>query len=230
DFFVSAQMNQELLEYLFTMISENRKELFLETVEKRTKKIAVVLEDIYQSHNAAAVLRSCDCFGIQDVHIIENRNQWNPHPDIEQGSSKWLSISRYNEKDQNTALCLNSLKEKGYLVAATTPHTDLSIDDIQTDKPIALVFGTEMQGISEVVKSNADEMVRIPMYGFTESFNISVAAAISLHSLRSKFIRDKRDLSLTEEEQIEVLLTWCKSSINRSDKIVEDFYQRKGAN
>ena len=212
------------------MISENRKELFLETVEKRTKSIAVVLEDIYQSHNAAAVLRSCDCFGIQDVHIIENRNQWNPHPDIEQGSSKWLSISRYNDQEQNTDHCLNFLKDKGYLIAATTPHTDLSIDDIQTDKPVALVFGTEMQGISEVVKSNSDQLVRIPMYGFTESFNISVAAAISLHSLRSKFIRDERNLLLTEEQQTEVLLSWCMSSINRSDKIVEHYYRSRRAN
>jgi len=223
-------MQKELLEHLFNLISDKRRELFLELVEKRTKKIAVVLEDIYQSHNAAAVLRSCDCFGVQDVHIIENRNQWSPHPDIEQGSSKWLSISRYNQNEQNTEDCLDSLKRAGYVIAATTPHTDLAVDAISTDDPIALVFGTEMQGISEMVKSKADTLVRIPMYGFTESFNISVAAAICLHSLRSKFIRDKKSLDLNEEQKLEVLLDWCKSSISRSDKIVKDFYERNRAN
>lgn len=222
-------MEKELLNHLLQLISPKRQALFLELVELRTKKITLVLEDIYQSHNAAAVLRSGDCFGVQDVHIIENRNQWKPHPDIEQGSSKWLTIQRYGEKEHNTAACLTSLKEKGYVIASTTPHTDMTIDELPTDKPVALVLGTEMQGISDTVKDNSDYLVRIPMYGFTESFNISVAAAISLHTLRTKFVNDSRDLTLTEEEKTEVLLSWCRNTINRSEKVIEDFHRRKGA-
>ncbi len=199
-------MEKVLLDHLMELISPNRQELFTELVDKRTKKIAMVLEDIFQSHNAAAVLRSCDCFGIQDVHIIENRNRFKPHRDIELGSSKWLSISRYGEKDQNTEDCLKQLKANGYVIAATTPHTEMTIDELPTDRPIALVLGTEKRGISETAIANADYLVRIPMYGFTESFNISVAAAVSLHSLRSKFLRDSRDLSMTEAEKIEVLV------------------------
>lgn len=220
-------MEKDLLDYLFQLISPDRQDLFLKLVEKRTKKIAIVLEDIYQSHNAAAVLRSCDCFGVQDVHIIENRNQFRPHPDIEQGSSKWLTISRYGQKEENTEDCFKHLKSQGYAIAATTPHTELTIDELPTDKPVALVLGTEMRGISETASANADYLVRIPMYGFTESFNISVAAAISLHSLRSKFLRDSRDLSITEAEKQEVLLGWCRNTIKRGDKVIEEFYNRK---
>lgn len=219
-------MENKLLDHLLNLVSDKRRSLFTEVVEKRTKQITVVLEDIYQSHNAAAVLRSCDCFGIQNVHIIENRNQWQPHPDIEQGSSKWLSISRYSEKARNTADCLEKLKSEGYILAATTPHTEMTIDELPTEKPIALILGTEMQGISETAKIKADHLVRIPMYGFTESFNISVAAAISLHTLRSKFLRDGRDLSLSNFEREQVLLEWCRSSLNRCDKIIEDYYLR----
>lgn len=223
-------MDPQLLDHLFGFLSESRQQLFLDVVKHRTKSITVVLEDIYQSHNAAAVLRSCDCFGIQDVHIIENRNQWNAHPDIEQGSSKWLSLHQYNEKENNTLDCLNHLREEGYRIVATTPHTEMTIEEVDTSQPIALIFGTEMQGISEEVKSNADCLVRIPMYGFTESFNISVAAAVSLHALRSKLARDGKNIDLSEEQKAEVLLSWCRSSINRSDAVIEDYYRRSKDN
>jgi len=219
-------MEKALLNHLLQLISPARQKLFTDLVEKRTKKIAVVLEDIFQSHNAAAVLRSCDCFGVQDVHIIENRNQFRPHRDVEQGSSKWLSISRYGEKDQNTLDCMNHLKSNGYVIAATTPHTEMTIDELPTDRPIALLLGTEMRGISDTAKSNADYLIRIPMYGFTESFNISVAAAVSLHSLRTKFLRDSRELSMTEDEKTEVLISWCRNTINRGDKVIEDYLER----
>ena len=223
-------MEKDLLDYLFQLISPERQELFLELVDQRTKKLKINFEDIYQSHNAAAVLRSCDCFGVQDIHIIENRNQFKPHPDIEQGSSKWLNIMRYGQKDQNTEDCLAHLKSQGYAIAATTPHTALSIDELPTDKPVALVLGTEMRGISETASANADYLVRIPMYGFTESFNISVAAAVSMHSLRSKFIRDLRDLSMTEQEKQQVLLGWCRNTIKRGDKVIEEYHKRNKAN
>lgn len=220
-------MEKELLDYLLNLISPERKALFLDLVEKRTKKITVVLEDIFQSHNAAAVLRSCDCFGIQDVHIIENRNPFKPKRDVEQGSSKWLNISRYGDKKQNSEDCLKLLKSKGFAIASTTPHTEMTVDELPPDRPVALVFGTEMRGVSEVAFGLSDYRVRIPMYGFTESFNISVAAAVSLHSLRSKFLRDDLDLSLSESEKIEVLLTWCRNTIDRGEKVIEDFYRRR---
>jgi tRNA (guanosine-2'-O-)-methyltransferase len=222
-------MDQQLLEHLFTFLSDNRKELFLEIVQHRTKSIAVVLEDIFQSHNAAAVLRSCDCFGIQDIHIIENRNKWKAHPDIEQGSSKWLTLHQYNQKERNTLDCLERLKKDGYNLVATTPHASMTIEELNTERPIALIFGTEMHGISDEVKSAADHLVKIPMYGFTESFNISVAAAVSLHALRSKMIRDNRSMDLNDEQKTEVLLSWCMSSINRSQSIVDEYHRRSKA-
>jgi len=206
-------------------VSEHKQRLFSQNVKLRTKKITVVLEDIYQSHNAAAVLRSCDCFGIQNVHIIENRNEWNPHPDIEQGSSKWLNLYRYQAKANNTADCLTELKRQGYAVASTTPHTSMSIDDLPVDRPLALVFGNEKEGISDMAREYGDFSVRIPMYGFTESFNISVAAAVCLHAVRGKFERSGYPLTMNEKEQGEVLLEWCKKTINRSEKIIDQFYR-----
>lgn len=191
-------------------LTPERKALMEQVVAHRTRHITAVLEDIYQSQNASAVLRSCDCFGIQDVHIIENRNTWNYHRDVEQGSSKWLTIRRYNEKKNNTAHCLRQLKSKGYLIAATTPHCETAVSEVPVDRPVALVFGTEAEGISPEVFEHCDLTCRIPMYGFTESFNISVAAAVSLHALRQKSeMQSPAKLLMTEKERTEVLIDWC---------------------
>lgn len=214
------------LEYMMSLVSENKRALFKKNVAKRTAKIAMVLEDIYQSHNAAAVLRTCDCFGIQNVYIIENRNEWNPHPDIEQGSTKWLTLQRFNESEENTSPCLRHLREEGYAIVGTTPYTDMSIDELPTDRPVALVMGTEKDGISDTVKKESDYLVKIPMYGFTESFNISVAAAISLHSVRQNFEKSGVDMAFPRREKEAILLEWCKKTVKRSEEILLEFRRR----
>jgi tRNA (guanosine-2'-O-)-methyltransferase len=110
-----------LLDYLLSFLTPQRKEKFLKVAGERTRHIAVVLEDIYQPHNASAVLRSCDCFGVQDVHIIENKNHFDVNPDVAVGASKWLSLHKYRREEDNTTACLAALKNKGYLLVATTP-------------------------------------------------------------------------------------------------------------
>src|SRR5690606_21458605 len=108
-------MKKEFLDYVMQFLSENKQDLFNEIIEHRTRYATVVLEDLYQPHNASAVMRSCDCFGIQDIHIIEQRNKWSTSPDVERGSSKWVSINRYNDPGKNNAdMCIKALREKGY--------------------------------------------------------------------------------------------------------------------
>src|SRR3954466_4826771 len=105
-------MNKELITYLSQFISENRRSKFDEVLNYRTRHITIVLEDLYQPHNASAVLRSCDIFGIQDIHIIENRNAYTVNRDIALGSPKWLNTYKYSEPKNNTLNCINQLKEK----------------------------------------------------------------------------------------------------------------------
>lgn len=217
----------QFLEFALQYLTDERRELLESVVKMRTRRVTVVLEDIFRSHNAGAVLRSCDCFGIQDVHIIENRNTWNHHPDIEQGSSKWLSIKRYNDEPQNTAACLTALREKGYLIAATTPRSENSIDDVPVDKPVALVFGTEMKGISDKVIEMADMTCRIPMFGFTESFNISVAAAVSLHAMRRKLKEAGVPWELTDDERTGLLLEWCGKVLKHFEHYEKAYAEKK---
>src|ERR1041384_136769 len=115
-------MKKELISYLSRFISDTRRSNVDKVLECRPRHITIALEDIYQPHNASAVLRSCDCFGIQDVHIIENRNAYSVNPDVALGSSKWLDLIKYNKKEENTLDCITALKKKGYRVIATTPH------------------------------------------------------------------------------------------------------------
>ncbi len=222
-------MKEELIKYLVENITENRNALFDKVIEDRTRYITVVLEDIFQPHNASAVLRSCDCFGIQDVHIIENRNKYNVNPDVALGSSKWLSMQRYNEQDNNTREALRNLKEQGYRIVATTPHTnDVELYDFDvTKEKAAIVFGTELTGISDIVKEEADEFVRIPMYGFTESFNISVSAALVLQHLAHQIRISDVDWNLNSEEKLDLKLDWLRSTVKGAPLIEQEFYKRR---
>jgi len=218
-------MQKDLIKHLEGFVTERRSELIDKVLQDRTKYITLVLEDIYQSQNASAVMRSCDCFGVQDVHVIENSNQYEIIPDVAMGSTKWLSLNRYNEKENNTLDTINKLKSEGYRIVATSPHAkDVTIGDFDITKgKTALFFGTELTGLSEVVMDNADEFVKVPMYGFTESYNISVCAALVLYELTEKLRKSDIDWKLTEEEITEIKLQWLKRSIKASDEIIDRF-------
>lgn len=219
----------KLLSYLEAYISDHKLGLFDDIIGKRTRHITLVLEDIYQSQNASAVLRTCDCFGIQDVHIIENRNTYSINPDVALGSSKWLSLNKYTNLEHNTLDCYDSLRNKGYRIVATSPHKgDVLLDDFNIDDKFALVFGTELEGLSDTGINNADEYVRIPMYGFTESFNISVSAAICVHHLTHKLRNSNIAWQLNEEEKIDTRLTWVRSVIKHPELYVKEFMKEQG--
>lgn len=219
---------KEVIEYLSGFISEKRKKRFDEVISQRTGHIRIVLENLYQAHNASAVLRSCEAFGLQYVHFIENRNHLRISDDVAMGSSNWLSIQRHRDTENNTLDAIKQLKSEGYRIVATTPHEkDQTIDQLPVDKKLALVFGTEIDGISEDVYSHADEFVKIPMYGFTESFNISVCAALCMYELSTRLRKTSLNYLLGEEEKTNIYLDWLKTSVERSDALIKDYLQKK---
>ena len=190
--------------------------------------MTVLIEDVFQPHNASAVLRSCDCFGIHDVHIIENENQYLLNPEVDMGASKWLNLTRHNEKENNTVDAINLLKKQGYRIVATTPHTnDVNLEEFDITKgKFALMFGGELRGLTDTALKHADEFMKIPMYGFTESFNISVSAAITFHHLRTKLQNSDINFELTKTEKDEIFLAWLKRTIKKSDFIVQNFLNK----
>lgn len=214
---LSVKQKIALKDFLFSLLTENRKKRFAEVLANRTKYISVVLEDIFQAHNASAVLRSCDCFGVQDVHFVENYNDYNISDEVTMGADKWLNIKRYNQEGNQSEVAIKQLRDQGYRIVATTPHTnDVTIDELPLEEgKIALFFGTEHTGLSKHVMDNADCFVKIPMYGFTESFNISVSAALSLYSITERMRNSDVNWKLTDKEIMEIELDWARKSIRR---------------
>jgi tRNA (guanosine-2'-O-)-methyltransferase len=219
---------EELIYHFEKFVLDRRSSLINSLLHFRTRYITVVLEDIYQSQNASAVLRTCDCFGIQDVHIIENRNKYKINPDVALGSNKWLTLSKYTKKENNSVSAIKILREKGYRIVATTPHTnDTNLEDYDLNKgKTALIFGTELRGLSKDIINSADEYIKIPMYGFTESFNISVSAAIILHYLTYKLRKSEIDWRLTENEKNEVKLDWLRKSVKNSQLVEKELLKK----
>jgi tRNA (guanosine-2'-O-)-methyltransferase len=223
-------MTQQLIDHLSQFVSERRLALFESVLDMRTRYMTVVLEDIYQPHNASAVLRSSECFGLQDVHIIENKNEYRINPDVALGSYKWLNIYRYNDSNiDNTPTAIARLKVDGYRIIATSPHKkscNLEQFNVSNGK-FALLFGTELNGLSQQALQQADEFLRIPMTGFTESLNISVTAAICIHHL-TNIIRSSENIDwrLSAESRNEIKLAWLRASVRKSDLIEKTFLER----
>ncbi len=202
------------IEFLSQFVTEQRRALFDQVLEQRTRHITVVLEDVYHSQNTSACLRTCDCFGVQDVHVIENRNRHEIHTDIALGSAQWLTLQHYDEAQDNTHACLSDLKDAGYRIVATSPHAEgHTLDDISTTQPVALMFGSEQNGLSETALEEADELLRIPMFGFTESFNISVTVALCLQQLMRTLRASDIDWHLTPDECESFRRQWIKQTI-----------------
>ena len=213
-----------LTQYLEGFVSERRLGRLKEVLNERTNHITLVLEDVYQTHNFSAVLRSADIFGIQTTNFIENRNKYKISEDVSMGSTQWLTLNRYQHHENNTRACLTDLKAKGYKIVATSLHKNsVSLQELDVSKPIAIVFGTELTGISSDVEEMADEFVKLPMYGFTESFNISVCAALCMYELSTKIRKQVANFGLSLPEKEDIYIEWLKASIKKHDLIIKEF-------
>jgi tRNA (guanosine-2'-O-)-methyltransferase len=215
----------DLIDHLSGFITENRLSLFRKVLGERTRYITVLMEDIYQSQNASAVLRTCDCTGIQDVYIVEQQNAYEINRDVALGSNQWLTLHYFNEDSNNIYRAVEALRKQGYRIVATSPHkagiTPESFD-LEGGKA-ALLFGTELNGLTEHALELADEFIQIPMVGFTESYNISVSAALVLYSLRKRLEGSTLKWKISEDERNELLLNWLRTSIKMSDQIESKF-------
>lgn len=217
-------MDSELLKYLQSYLTERRKNLFQKVLSERTRHFTVVTEDVYQLHNTSAVMRTCDVFGIQDLHVVEEKVSKRIDKEIAMGAQKWVDFKRYNSIKE----CIKNLKSSGYQIIATTPHDNSTLlHEFDVSKKSAFVFGKESDGLSDTVMNSADGFLKIPMYGFTESLNISVSAAIILQSVVSKMKQSAVNWQLSEAEKFEIEMQWLKKTIKASEAIIQHFENSK---
>ncbi|MBH70298.1 MAG: rRNA methyltransferase [Flavobacteriales bacterium] len=219
--------NNALIEHFKQFVSKKRFDLFNKKVQDRTRHITLVLENMYQARNISACLRSADCFGIQDVHIIENDNHFEDDNEVSMGASKWLKINNYNKEKHNTLSTIKLLKKKKYqIITTTTSNENTDLYNIDLNKKIAIIFGSELNGCSNEALSHSDLKMKIPMYGFTESLNVSVAVSICLHYLSKKMRDTKIDWKINKSERENIMLDWLRKSIKSSKKIENIFLEK----
>jgi tRNA (guanosine-2'-O-)-methyltransferase len=219
---------QPLTEFLGEYITENRRATIERVLDQRTRYMTLVLEDIFQSQNASAVVRTCECMGIQDLHIVEDKSKYNVNKKVLMGSNKWMNLIRYKEKEKNnTAECYSRLKSDGYRIVATHPSAGISIDELPIDSKIAVIMGNELKGISKFAFDHADEVVRIPMYGFTESMNISVSAALCIRSLVTRIRNSEHDWHLKVTEKDHLRLDWYRKSLKQPVIMEKEFWAKR---
>ena len=226
---VPEQYREECIHYLEGFVTPKRSARIKEVLRKRTRHLTVVLENLFQPHNASAVLRSCECFGIQDVHIVENDYAFERTRGVSMGAEKWLTMHHYNEEVFNTQACLRNLKSAGYRLAATTLREGaVPLQEIEMDEPLALMFGTELSGLTETAHQEADLFVYLPMWGFTQSFNISVSCALSLYELRRRLDQaTEAHWRLARDESQWLHLEWLVRSIKSSEEMLDSWLQVK---
>jgi tRNA (guanosine-2'-O-)-methyltransferase len=220
--------DQLLYDKLSAFVSDNKRALFDRIAPERTRHVTVVLEDIYQAHNASAVVRTAELLGIQDMHIIENRNKYTVNPEVTLGSSKWVDMHRYRTADNNTLTCIQRLKAEGKQIVVTSPRAvDTTPATIALDRPLAFCFGTELTGASDELLAHADLHLRIPMYGFTESYNISVSAAIVLYTVMERLRQSPIAWRLNDAEQLALKLDWARKVVHSAAHL-EAHFRKEG--
>lgn len=208
----------ERVEYLAEFMLPERYATMRRVVADRTRYMTVCAENTFHPQNASALVRHCEAFGVQELHAIEFLCGFQANTHIVRGTDKWVDIMRY----ENTPQAVEHLKREGYRIVAATPHTnDLTPDSFDIAKGrFCLVFGTEKQGISPEIMAVADEFVKIPMYGFVESLNVSACAAILIQGLVEKLHRSDVEWQLSDEEQSELLYRWMRESIKDDEGIL----------
>ncbi|HLC06861.1 MAG TPA: RNA methyltransferase [Candidatus Babeliales bacterium] len=206
-----------LIEQLLQYVTENKREKMYAVLENRTRYITVVLEDLFQPHNASAALRTCDIFGVQDVHVVEAQHTFKAVPTIAMGASKWVDVQSYSSITDS----ITALKKQGYRIVATTPHRQsYALPELPLDQKTALIFGSEQTGLSEDALAQADMFVKIPMFGFVESFNVSVSVALCLYDVIHRLHTSEYAWQLSNEEKQDILLEWIKK-VSKTAALVE---------
>ena len=211
---------QETFDYLKQFLTDERLSKIEHFSLESSDFVLPVMEDVYQFRNAAAIVRSVEACGFHHVVALEEENVFNPNLKVTKGAETWVQV----EKMPNNLDSLKEIKSRGYRILAVSPEKNATmLPDYEVKEPIALVFGTELEGVSDEILDFADETLAIPMFGFTKSFNVSVAAAICMYELKQKLMKSGIEYQLSDQKLLELKIRWAKNSIKSSEQILERF-------
>lgn len=203
---------------LTPLLTEARRARIEAIVAQRSRAVVPVLDGLIDPHNIAAVLRSAEAFGVQDVHIVERNAPFLASRRVAQGTQRWLRIVRHG----SPTACVAHLRQRGYRLLLAGTQGDVTPADLPHDSGLAIVFGNEHAGVSSEFERHADGRYTIPMRGFVESLNVSVATAITLQAAT-----ENRRGDLTCREQLMLRARFMMLSVDRSAEIVAEYRRRR---
>lgn len=212
--------NQKIFQHLQQFLTDERLEKINHFAPESSDFVLPVIEDVFQFRNAAAIVRSVEACGFHKIIAMESEHEFNPNLRVTKGAETWVEV----EKLPHNLDSLREIKNRGYKILAVSPENNATmLSDYDLKEPVALVFGTEAAGVSEEILDFADETLAIPMYGFTQSFNVSVAAAICVYELKQKLLRSNLDYKLSEEKLWEMKVRWAVNSIKSGEQILAKY-------
>lgn len=206
-------------------VTERRLARIEQVVENRTYHVAPVLENIYDRGNVSAVMRSSEAFGFLPFYRVDLPDaRFKAANRVTQGADKWLDIHQFD----SSARCVENLKSQGYQVLATDLEATSYLDDFDFSQPTAIVLGNEKDGISSTMRQEADHLVKFPMHGFTQSFNISVAGALCFHHIyRDRVARMGQSGDLSAEEKLKLKACYLLKTVSGAEEILRGAYESK---
>ncbi len=223
---MNSEQRSKLIKKLSSVINKERVERLQQVLDQRTCYLTVVLDDLYLAQNSSAIIRTSECIGIQTTHIIQDRNEHKTNRDVVKGSSKWIDINLY-ENESGRIECIKNIKRQGHKIAAMTLNENsIPLEELPIKEKLALCFGSEDTGLHQEIEQVADYKVQIPIAGFTQSYNVSVSAGISLYYLMNKIKDTNQNWQLTKEEKEKQLIEWLSKS-TPTGKILLDKYKEE---
>lgn len=217
---ISKEKLSPLYQYLQQFLTQERFEKIDFFATQSSDFVLPVMEDVYQFRNAAAIVRSAEACGFHKIIAMEKHNVFQPNLDLTKGADTWVEVEKVPAKLSS----IKEIKNRGYKIVAVSPEKNaVSLPDFEITEPVALTFGTEWKGVSDEILDFADETLSIPMYGFTQSFNVSVAAAICFYELKQKLIKANVSHFLDEEKALRMKIRWAVNSIRSGNEILEKY-------
>jgi tRNA (guanosine-2'-O-)-methyltransferase len=202
-----------------------RVERLKEVLANRVTSITLVLENLHKDYNISAILRTCESFGVQDVHVVPQPGEGKVFRTVTQGCHKWLTIHRHKD----VSSCFKVLKAKGFRILAGGFGGDaLPLEGADFSGSVALVFSNELEGANPEVVEQVDGFFVIPMTGFSRSLNVSVAAGIAIHRvLQFKAGKGEELERIPADEAARLLEEWVKKSVRNADAVLKELRSRK---
>lgn len=209
-----------VIDALEPLVLPERLERLKAVLAHRLASVTVVLDRPRDPHNGSAVVRSCDAFGVQTIHVLATAEPFAISRKVAQGTQRWVDVISYDDAPSLVA----ALHEKEYRLVVTHPEGDLELTDLPTLGRVALVLGNEHDGVQPALTRVADARLRIPMRGFVESLNMSVSAALTVQAATAG-----RPGDLSPEHAENVLARWLRATVPRADDVLAALAPETGA-